>query len=99
MLPARLPLQHNAYCSAPPLESSLRPPRLSRNVEASRPCAPLRPPKREVRESEASSVEFVLEEEDVKIKAPASIERDPRQLCETGSHIHRAAGPVSLLFL
>ena len=83
MLPKRHLLLRDAYSSAPPLESSLHPPRLSRDTEAVWPRAPLRPTKREVRESEASSAEFILEEEDVKIKveAPVLVERDPRQLC------------------
>ena len=68
----------NAYCSAPPLTSSLRPPRLSRAEEAPRP-----------RESEADSVEFVVDEEiewpvqceqPVKCERPYKIKLDPRQL-------------------
>ena len=70
-------------CSAPPLLSSFRPPCLSREAEAVlRPRAPLRPTKREVRESEASLAEFVLDDADVKVKveAPVEIAQDPRQL-------------------
>ena len=67
----------NAYCSAPPLTSSLLPPRLSRAEEARRPSAPLRPVKQEVHESEADSVEFVVDEED---EQPVKVEPDPRQL-------------------
>ena len=86
MLPTRRLLLRDAYCSAPPLESSFRPPCLSRETEAVRPRAPLWPIKREVRESEASSVEFVLDdalEADVKVKVEAlvMVEQEPRQLC------------------
>ena len=62
--------------------SHLSVPCLSRDTEAVRPRAPLRPTKREVRESEASSVDFVLEEDDIKFKVEAPVvEQDPRQLC------------------
>ena len=83
MLPSQRLTLRDAYCSAPPIESSFRPPRLSRETEAVRPRAPLRPIKREVRESEASSVEFVLDDTDVavKVEAPVKLEEDPRQLC------------------
>ena len=65
MLPTtRRLLLRDAYCSAPPIESSIRPTRLSRETEAVRPRAPLWPVKREVRESEASSVEFVFDDAD-----------------------------------
>ena len=75
----------NSHCSAPPLQSTFRP-CLSREAEAVlRPRAPLRPTKKEVRESEASSsVEFVINDaEDIKVKveAPAEVTEDPRQLC------------------
>ena len=67
----------NAHCSAPPLRASFHLPRLSREAEAVlRPRAPLRPTKREVRESEASSVEFSLGEADaVKVKVEADVGR------------------------
>ena len=74
----------NSYCSAPPLQSSFRPPRLSREAEAVWPRAPLRPVKREVRESEARSVEFVVDDTDtveVKVEALIKVEEDPRQIC------------------
>ena len=73
----------DAYCSAPPLTSSFRPPRLSRAEEARRPRAPLRVVKREVRESEPDSVEFAVDvndEVDVKPDIRVKIERDPRHL-------------------
>ena len=74
----------DAYCSAPPLTSSFRPPRLSRAEEARRPRAPLqRPVKQEVRESEADSVEFAFDEDierPVKQEQPVKIKQDPRQL-------------------
>ena len=54
----------DAYCSAPPLTSFFRPTRLSRAEEARRPRAPLQQPsKQEVRESEADSIELVIDEE------------------------------------
>ena len=76
----------DSHCSAPPLQSTFRPPRLSREAEAVLPPrAPLRPTKKEVRESEtSSSVEFFIDDaEDVKVKVEASVEvtEDPRQLC------------------
>ena len=87
-LSSRLVLR-NSYCSAPPLTSSLRPPRLSRAEEARRPLAPLREVKAEVFESE-ESVEFIVDEEDlerpvkleqpVKCERPFIIEPDPRQI-------------------
>ena len=70
----------DAYCSAPPIELSIRP-RLSRETETVRPRVPLRPVKKEVRESEASSVEFVFDDADeaeVKVEAPVMVEEDPR---------------------
>ena len=97
MLPSQRLTFRDAYCSAPPLESSLRP-RLSRDTEAVRPRAPLRPTKREVSESEASSVEFVLEDEDVKVKVEAPVvEQDPRQLClRLSRRLNQAASTGSL---
>ena len=81
--PTRRLLLCDAYCSAPPIESSIRPPRLSRDAEAVRPRAPLRPVKREVRESDTGSVEFVVDKaDDVDVKVEAvKIEKDPHQLC------------------
>ena len=71
-------------CSAPPIASSLRPPRLSRAEEALRPRAPLIVVKAEVRDSETSSVEFVVDEEDcerpIKVERPIKIKPDLRQL-------------------
>ena len=74
----------DAYCSAPAIQTSLLPTRLSRGAEAVWPRAPPRPVKREVWESEAESAEFVVnvkDEQAVKIEAPIKVERDPRQLC------------------
>ena len=74
----------DAYCSALPIATSFRPPRFSRAEEALRPCAPLRPVKREVQESEADSAEFIVEEEDeqpIKVERPIKVEQDPRQIC------------------
>ena len=62
-------LSREAYCSAPPLPStSIRPPRLTRDSEANRPCEPLRAPIGEVKAeiSSIESVEFVEEEDNVK---------------------------------
>ena len=77
-------LTRDAYCSAPPLKTTtIRPPHLSRDAEVRRPCAPLRPVKREVDSSEIDSVEFVIDnaDEDVKLAArPVKIEQDPRQV-------------------
>ena len=84
----------DAYCSAPPLTSApliLLPPRLpSRAEEARRPRTTLahrpRAPllaivKREVRESEMDSAEFIVDERDaVDVKVEPKIEPDPRHL-------------------
>ena len=70
----------DTYCSAPPLPTtSLRPPRLSRNVEARRPRAPLVNTKREVTASSIESTEFVLDDE-FDVKPEIKVELDPRQL-------------------
>ena len=72
-------LDRDAYCSAPQLStSSLRPPRISREVEARRPRAPLVEVKREV-ESSSESAEYIVDE-DFDIKPPVKVEIDPRQL-------------------
>ena len=72
------------YCGAPPLATSSRlllPPRPTRASEARRPCAPLRAVKAEIRESETDSVEFGVDNEDVKPDvAQIKIEPDPRQI-------------------
>ena len=75
----------DSHCSAPPLQSTFHPPRLSRDAEAVlRPRTPLRPTKQEVRESETtSSVEFGLDTDDVKVKVeePIEVAEDPGLLC------------------
>ena len=69
---------------APPLQTTFRPTRLSRDAEAVfRPRTPLRPTKRKV-EPDAASVEFVLDDAaEVKVKVEEEVEvaEDPRQLC------------------
>ena len=79
------PTLRDSHCSAPPLQSSFCPPRLSREAEAVLwPRAPLRPTKQEVRESEASSVEYCIDETDdvkVKVEAPIEVVQDSRQMC------------------
>ena len=65
-------LPRDAYCSAPPLHSSVRPPRLSRDVEAKSPRAPIIEVKREVTSS--------IESDDFKVKPPIKVEQDPRQV-------------------
>ena len=63
----------DAYCSAPPIKTtSLRPPRHSCDEEARLPRAPLRPIKREVRESEVDSVKFIVNERDLVDVKPAA---------------------------
>ena len=82
-MPMPKQLEWDAYCSAPPLKTlTLRPPRISRDAEARRPRAPLRPVKREVYSSEVESVKFIVNDndEDVKPAATVKIEVDPRQL-------------------
>ena len=84
-MPMPKQLEWAAYCSAPPLKNStLRPLRISRDAEALRPRAPLRPIKREVNKSlEVESVEFVVDEDDKKFEPAArlvKIEEAPRQL-------------------
>ena len=71
-------LSKDAYCSAPPLQTSVRPPRLSRDVEARRPRAPIIEVKREVMSS-IESVEFV-QEDDWDVKPRVKVKLDPRQL-------------------
>ena len=95
MLPTRRLTFRDAYCSAPPLESSLRPPRLSCDTEAVRPRAPLWPTKREVRESEASSAEFVLEKD----RGPCHGTGPKADLREASRRLHQSASPGSLLIL
>ena len=76
----------DSYCSALPIAWSLRPPRLSCAEEALHPRALLVNVivKSEVCESETSSVEFIVDEEDfqqpIKVERPIKIEPDPRQL-------------------
>ena len=72
-------LSRDAYCSAPPVTSSLCPPRLSRETEIRRTCAPLVIVKREVTSS-IESAEFVLDEEFSIDEKPIKIKLDPRQL-------------------
>ena len=76
-MPKYLRQLRDAYCLAPPLPTStLRPPRLSRNVEVKHPTTPIVEVKREVGSS--NNAEFIIDEEfDVK---PPTIEYDPRQL-------------------
>ena len=103
----------DAYCSAPSIATSFRPPRLSREEEAVRPRAPLRPVKREVRESEADSAEYIVDEEDerpIKIEWPIKVEADPRQIrfglaaicirqhASTASTSSEEAGPSSTAY-
>ena len=72
-------LDRDAYCSAPPLSTtSLRPPQLSREVEARRPRTPLVESKREI-SSSIESVEFIVDEE-FDVKPEVKVELDPRQL-------------------
>ena len=88
MLPTRRLLLRDAYCTSRP----------SSHLSVLLACHATRKPfgharhfgpQREVRESEASSVEFVLDEADnadvkvqaVKVEAPIKVEKDPRQLC------------------
>ena len=71
-------LPRDAYCSAPPLQSSLHPPRLSREVEAKRPRAPIVECKREITSS-IESAEFVIDDE-FEVKPAVKVEQDPRQL-------------------
>ena len=82
-------LPRDAHCSAPPLQSSLRPLRLSRDVEAKRPRAPIVKIKREVTSS-IESAEFVLDD-DFEVKPAVKVELDPRQL-----RVGLAALPIRL---
>ena len=83
-----------SHCSAPPLQTSFRPPLLSRDAEAVlRPRTPLRPMKRE--QQDAASVEFVLDEATkvkVEVKEVEEVEvvQDPRQLCVRLAAVHIA---------
>ena len=81
-MPMPKQLERDAYCSAPPLSTStLQPPRLSRDVEARRPRAPLITVKREIESSEIESVEFVVDDDfEVDAKPQVKVELDPHQL-------------------
>ena len=72
-------LDREAYCSAPPLSTlALRPPRLTREAERTRPRAPIHAPadcKAEI--SSLESVEFVADE-DYDLKPEVKVELDPR---------------------
>ena len=72
-MPKYLRQLRDAYCSAPPLQTTtIRPPSLSREVEAKRPQAPIVEIKREVMSS-IESAEFVLDDEfDIKVDTPRS---------------------------
>ena len=77
----------HAHCSAPPLQTSFRLPRLSRDVEAViRPRTPLRPTKQEGGSETGAVAEFALDNADeakVKVEAeePIEVAEDPQQLC------------------
>ena len=73
-------LSREAYCSAPPMPSSLRPPRLTRETEASRPRTPI--DTRFECKAEISSIEPVefVADDDYDVKLVVKIELDPRQL-------------------
>ena len=76
-------LDRDAYCSAPPLSTtSLRPPRLSREVEARRPRTPLVETKREI-SSSIESAEFIVDE-DFDVKPDVKVELGPRQIRSCG---------------
>ena len=79
-MPMPKQLQRDAYCSAPPLSTTtLRPPRISRDMEVRRPRAPLVVVKREIDSSEVESVEFVVDDE-FAIDLKPQLKVDPRQL-------------------
>ena len=75
-------LDREAYGSAPPIQISLRPPRLTRNSEARRPRAPLQTPEFKVR-AEISSIELIKDVSDCKpditFDCKPDIPFDPRQ--------------------
>ena len=80
-MPMPKQLERDAYCSAPPLSTStLCPPRISRDAEARRPRAPLRPVKRETDSLEVKSAEFIVDDSEEDVKPPIKIEFDPSQL-------------------
>ena len=77
-------LSREAYCSAPPLpsSSSIRPPRLTREKEATRPRTPINAQFGECKAEVSSieSVEFVAEDfKDFDVKPDLKIPLDPRQ--------------------
>ena len=70
----------DAYYSAPPLSTTtLRPPRISRDVEVRRPRGPLVLVKREIDLSEVELLEFVVDDK-FKIDVKPQVVLDPRQL-------------------
>ena len=94
-MPKYLTQLRDAYCLTPPISTStLRPPHLSRDVEAKRPRAPLKEVKREITgSSSVESVEFVLDK-DFEVKPP-KMELDPRQLRREIAALAIAPPPAS----
>ena len=81
-MPMPRQVRWDAYCSAPPLSiTTLRPPRISRDIEVRRPRAPLVIVKREIDSSEVELVEFVVDDEfKIDVKPQPKVVLDPRQL-------------------
>ena len=94
-----------AHCSAPPLPSGFRLPRLSRDAEAiTRPRTPLLPTKWEERSECEAVVEFSLDRADeaeikVEVEEPVEVEEAQQRLCASLSavrilpHATTAGGP------
>ena len=82
-----------AHCSAPPLPSGFRLPRLSRDAEAiTRPRSPLLPAKWEERSECEAVVEFSVDEADeaevkVEVEEPVEVEEAQQRLCASLSAI------------
>ena len=71
-------MSREAYCSAPSIASTLRPPRLTRDIECRRPRAPLCKPHFEVK-AEISSIESYEDVPEEKPDVNPAIPFDPRQ--------------------
>ena len=82
-----------AHCSAPPLPSGFRLPRLSRDAEAiTRPRSPLLPTKWEERSECEAVVEFSLDRADeadvkVEVEEPVEVEEAQQRLCASLSAV------------
>ena len=82
---ATFPDDASAYCSAPPLQSSFRLPRLSRDAEAvTRPRTPLRPAKREEASEAGAIFDFGIDRLDEVVEFKVEAEEATEAPVEVG---------------